>query len=353
MKPHLAKPGFAARGRQAGFTLVEMMIAMTLGLFLLIALIGLSISSSTTARELDKTSRQIEGGRYAVQLLADDLSLAGYYGAFSPRGAAISAPDPCATLLANLGFNNATSPITIAAPVYGYVPGATPPSCLTNRVAGTGIIVVRRVSSVTTSVGALAAGETYLQVSGCSTDPRAFILDSNSANFTLLQKDCATIAPLHKYMTRTYYISSCDVCSGSNADIIPTLVVAEFVGGAITITPLAEGLQDLELDYGVDLDNNGSPDCYVSNPGVDNTATCTSAWTSAPGWSATLQNWGNVTAVRFHVLARNSETSIDWTDKRTYDMGLAGTDGPFNDAYKRHAFSTVARLVNVAGLRGQ
>lgn len=352
MKPKLVKYSLAARARQAGLTLVELMIAMTIALFLLIALISLSISSSTTARELDKTSRQIESGRYAVQLLADDLSLAGYYGAFAPSGAVISTPDPCATLLANLGFNNATSPITIAAPVYGYVPGATPPSCLTNRVTGTGIIVVRRVSSVTTSVGALAAGETYLQVSGCSTDAQPFILDSNSANFTLHQKDCATLASPHKYMSRTYYVSSCDVCSGSNADTTPTLMVAEFIGGSITITPLAEGIQDLELDYGVDLDNNGSPDCYVKNPGIDNTAACP-AWTSATNWNATIQNWGNVTAVRFHVLARNSETSIDWTDKRTYDMGLAGTDGPFNDAYKRHAFSAVARLVNVAGLRGQ
>lgn len=339
--------------RQIGFTLVELMVAMVIALFMLLGLATLTASNSTSSREMDKTSRQIENGRSAVQLITDDLNLAGFYGTFAPKGATISAPDPCAVLPAGLGFNNALSPVTVAAPVYGYVPTVTPPTCLTNLAPGTGILVVRRVSSTVTAVSAAISGETYLQVSGCSNDLQPFVLDSNTANFTLLQKDCTTVAPLRKYMVHTYYISTCDVCSGNSADTLPTLKVAEFVGGAITITPLAEGIQDLETDYGVDLDNNGSPDCYVADPGIDNSTACPN-WTTAPGWvTGTLQNWGNVTATRAHILARNTERTGDWIDNRTYDMGLGRTAGAFNDKYKRHAFSAVARLVNVAGIREQ
>ena len=340
------------RPRRNGFTLVELMIAMTISLFLLIGIASVTMTHSTSSRELEKTSRQIETGRYAMQVVGDDLTLAGFYGTFSPKGATVSTPDPCATAVVNLGFDNASSPITVPAPVYGYVGGAVSPTCLANRLAGTGIVVVRRVSSTAIAVASAVAGQTYVQASGCDSDPKAFVIDTNSASFTLHRKDCTAIAPLRSYMVRAYYVGSCNVCSGPNADATPTLKVAEFVGGAINITPLAEGVQDLEADYGVDLDANGSADCYVANPGVDNTATC-AGWTTATGWSAGLQNWGNIVTVRLHVLARNVDLTGDWTDTRTYDMGSARTAGPFNDRYKRHTYSAVLRVANVAGMREQ
>ena len=45
--------------------------------------------------------------------------------------------------------------------------------------------------------------------------------------------------------------------------------------------------------------------------------------------------------------------SAGWVDSKTYDMGLASTAGPFNDSYKRHVYSTVARLYNGSGQREQ
>ena len=337
---------------QDGFSLVELMIAMTISLFLLIGIASVTITHSISSRELEKTSRQIETGRYAMQVIGNDLTLAGFYGTFSPKGATVSTPDPCATAVGSLGFDNTTSPIKVPASVYGYAPGAVPPTCLANFKPNTGIVVVRRVSSTATAVAGAVAGQAYLQASGCNSDPKTFVLDTNSASFTLHRKDCTAIAPLRSYMVRAYYISSCNVCSGPNADITPTLKVAEFVGGAINITPLAEGVQDLEADYGVDLDANGSADCYVADPGADNTPTC-AGWNAAPGWSGPLQNWGNIVTVRLHVLARNVDLTGDWTDTRTYDMGSAGTAGPFNDRYKRHTYSAVLRIANVAGMREQ
>ena len=337
---------------QDGFSLVELMIAMTISLFLLIGIASVTITHSISSRELEKTSRQIETGRYAMQVIGNDLTLAGFYGTFSPKGATVSTPDPCATAVGSLGFDNTTSPIKVPASVYGYAPGAVPPTCLANFKPNTGIVVVRRVSSTATAVAGAVAGQAYLQASGCNSDPKTFVLDTNSASFTLHQKDCTAIAPLRSYMVRAYYVGSCNVCSGPNADATPTLKVAEFVGGAINITPLAEGVQDLEADYGVDLDANGSADCYVADPGADNTPTC-AGWNAAPGWSGPLQNWGNIVTVRLHVLARNVDLTGDWTDTRTYDMGSAGTAGPFNDQYKRHTYSAVLRIANVAGMREQ
>ncbi|HEX8782622.1 MAG TPA: PilW family protein, partial [Steroidobacteraceae bacterium] len=55
-----------------------------------------------------------------------------------------------------------------------------------------------------------------------------------------------------------------------------------------------------------------------------------------------------------NLLARNQTPSQGYTDTKSYTLGLtaaggANVFGPFNDGYKRHTYSTVARLNNTAG----
>ena len=61
--------------------------------------------------------------------------------------------------------------------------------------------------------------------------------------------------------------------------------------------------------------------------------------------------WANMMAVRVYVLARNSSVTPEYSDTKTYDVGLGGIDGAYNDGYKRHLYSMVARLMNPAGYR--
>jgi type IV pilus assembly protein PilW len=111
--------------------------------------------------------------------------------------------------------------------------------------------------------------------------------------------------------------------------------VAELGAGAFSISPMVAGIEQLQLEYGLDTDGDGTPDTYTGAP-------------------ANAAAWQQVTAVKIHVLARNVQTSGGFTDNRSYVLGLnsAGNDnvfGPYNDGYKRHAYSTVVRLDNVAG----
>ncbi|MEK6592717.1 MAG: PilW family protein [Pseudomonadota bacterium] len=337
---------------EGGFTIVEMMVALTVGLFLVGGLISLLVSTSAARTELDKSSRQIENGRYALQLLSDDVRHAGFLGTYMPSGAAATAPDPCATAVVNLGF--ATSPaLQVPVSVYGYDGSAADPSCVTDRLAGTGILVVRRVSTTGVPAASPVAGEVYFQSSSCAPlappPEAAFVI--GTGGFTLQQKDCATAALLNKYMVRVYYVSSCNVCAPS--DNIPTLKVAEYFLGAMTITPLVEGIQNMQVEYGIDMDNDGGPDCYISNPDLPAAGEIATCINPAGYWATAtaIQNWSNVMTVRINILARNNEPSGDWSDTRTYNLGLAGTAGPFNDRYKRHIYSAVARVVNAAGRR--
>lgn len=338
---------------ERGFTLVEMMVALAVGLFLVGGLISLLVSTSVARMELDKSSNQIENGRYALQLLAEDVRHAGFLGTYSPSGATATTPDPCATAVANLGFSIPPAlPLLVPVFVQGYDGSAADPSCVTNRLAGTDILVVRRVSTTSTPAASPVANEVYFQSSFCVATPMPPVFVFGTSGFTLQLKDCATAAPLNKYMVRVYYVSSCNVCSPS--DNIPTLKVAEYVLGAMTVRPLVEGIENLQVDYGVDMDADGGPDCYISNP--DSPAAGEIAIAICPNpsgyvWTTAAQNWSNVVTVRIHILARNIDTSSGWTDTKTYALGLAGAAGPFNDRYKRHAYSAVARAVNVSGRR--
>ena len=51
------------------------------------------------------------------------------------------------------------------------------------------------------------------------------------------------------------------------------------------------------------------------------------------------------------LLARNTRPTRGFDDTRTYDMGTAGSVGPFNDEFKRHVYKATVRLINPSGRR--
>jgi len=176
---------------------------------------------------------------------------------------------------------------------------------------------------------------------------------AGSSSFPLLNKDCGGVSTLRKVVHRIYFLSTCNVCG---SDTTPTLKVAELVNGAMVTTALSEGIENLQYDYGIDMDGDGAPDCYTSNPTSPPAAETAACPVTVPPhvWTDPTANWTNVMAVRVHLLARNTDKTAGWSDATKYDMGLAtGQVGPFADAFKRHVYSTTARLYNGSGQREQ
>jgi type IV pilus assembly protein PilW len=205
---------------------------------------------------------------------------------------------------------------------------------------------VRRADSTVTAVGSLDANEVYIQANA---DPNQalnpIIKLGVAANFTLFNKDATTAAPIRKYHVHIYFVSPCSVpagggsvCTGAADDggrPRPTLKRLELkkVGGALAweIAPLVEGIENLQIDYGIDTDGDGAPNgAYVTAP-------------------ATVPEWQNVVAVRLNVLARNLEPK-DGADTKQYDMGVAGLITP-GDNYRRHVYNAVVRIVNPSARR--
>lgn len=362
-------PGGRARA-QRGLTLIEFMVSITIGLILVAGLSLLFSQQSATQGELEKSSRQIENGRYAMQLLREDLQLAGYYGEFFNTSALTvptALPDPCLTAAADLSAGMVFHVQGYDAPGAGLPAGmASCPLSAANHLPGTDILVVRHADTTALTTN-LKPGQAYLQAGLSATkDELKYVVGIASSTaldtglFNLITKASA-VAPLRKYLVHIYYISPCSVpangatCSSANTDdggrSVPTLKRLELSvsGGVPTFTtvPLVEGIENMQIDYGTDASADGAPDCYVKDippASVPSAATCS----TAPG---AVQDWVGVMALRVHLLARNSDPSRDYIDDKTYHLGLAGTTVATKDNYKRHVFSQTVRLVNPSARR--
>jgi type IV pilus assembly protein PilW len=225
-------------------------------------------------------------------------------------------------------------------PVFGVAGGDTVPTCVSSATvgqkAGTDILVVRRTSSQPTT-GALTATKVYLQATSCKTEleqHKDFVVDlgANAGTFTRTKKGCATASEIYAFETRIYYVSN---------ETIPTLRLLTISGTSSTNVPLVEGIEDMRVEYGRDsVGNDGAADEFRK---------CRS--TVVPVDPCVAADWANMMAVRVHLLARNIASGAGYTDTKTYTLGAGTVVGPFNDHYKRHAYTAVVRLMNPAGRR--
>ncbi|MDH3319247.1 MAG: PilW family protein [Betaproteobacteria bacterium] len=342
----------ATCARQAGLSLIELMVALAISLIILVGLVYVFATSNRAYLDLNRAGQQIENGRFAVQLLTDDVSLAGFFGRFAtPLAVPGALPDPCEKT------DMAALRAAAALPVQGYdAPATSPLACITaaNHVPGTDILVVRRAdsqmaagNSATIPGGSLVAAQVYLQANadptGSGNPLLAAATSTPQAIFTLKNKDGANFAPIRKYHVHVYFVAPCSIpagggsqCTGANDDgaaPIPTLkrleLTVDSTGATLDmyVVPLVEGIENMQVDYGIDTDGDGVPNgAYVTSP-------------------AAITDWPNVMAVRISLLARNTEASPGFTDNKTYDMGIAGPVTP-GGAFKRHVYNAVIRLVN-------
>ena len=353
------------RRRAAGVSLVELMVALAIGAIILAALAAVFFASSLSRRETDRGSRQIENGRYAMQLLSSELKLAGYYSEFDPNVLLLpltALPDPCSVVVADL---NAALPLHVQG--VDNPSGTTIPSCITDLRAGTDVLVIRRTATCvrgTANCDAIAAGTPYFQASLCGSITELFslspadyfALDTDESKFDRHRRNCTTVADVRRFRVDIYFVANND----NAGDGIPTLKRAEIgpnaggTGPAFTIVPLVEGIENMQLEYGID---NA---CSATNPGTACVYTADPSAFGGCAGNACVVNWRNVMSVRVNLLARTTDVSPNHSDNKVYTLGRKanGSDNLFppsgsgyGDGYKRHVYRAAVRLSNPAGRR--
>lgn len=335
--------GAARPPRQSGFTLVELMISMVLGLFIVLALLTLLINVNRNNSEMTKANRVIENGRFSIQLLEQDISHAGFWAGYLPQfddvtvagmptdvpradpgpPAVAAVPDPCADWGALAGNPAAlavykSNLLGIAVQVYevpAVVPSPTVPVCGSRVVSpqpSSDVLIVRHVE--TCAVGeagcpAFANNELYFQVAQCGAvmPVPAYALEQYAAGTVdallphrVRSANCAAgaFAPRYKFVSSLYYVRRYAVTDGDN---IPTLMRSDFSCASGTCEfgaaqAMIEGIESFRVELGID--NVSDSGAAIGTTTFNTTAAdVTGAAGVVPSGQAATVTWANPTTL--------------------------------------------------------
>lgn len=315
-----------AVSRQCGASLIELMVAMVIGLVILLAVSEIFINNNRIRGEVEHTGRQIENGVFALQLLEDDLSNAGFWGEANVAAGG-TVPPVCPTTLADLAAGMGY-PVQ---PGNGACAGA-----IGNIKAGSESLAVRRANTcahnILWPIGCRAIIDDDLHYVQVNSDPEVGdfgVVKLATGDDGLDGKTLGGApAPIYRYLSRLYYVTGNDELARMELG----------TAGYVYSGPLVDGIEALHFNFGIDGDGDGMVDSYIDAPDP-----------ADPDYATDL---GNVIAVRLWLVARNLEPTQGYNDARTYQLGDLTYVPPATLVnHKRQVYSTVITLRNVAGAR--
>ncbi len=352
--------------RAHGFSMVELMVSITIGLFLLAGATSLLVTSKSNYQVNDDLARIQENARIAMEYLGRDLRMAGYFGC----------ADNITAVYDHINGAAGGSIFDTTSPIEGYetdpVDNVWEPSKSTDQIAlinpGTDAITVRYLqpSSITlttampqpsavlkiTTPNDLQQGE-IVGVSDCSSSdiiqisgPAGTTIQTTGnlvhqtgntvtpGNANLLFPGCPgaaanclskiydTGAQIMRLVSYRYYIGNDEnidedgdgnAANDGDADNTPDPVLVRAginVNGttaAIFPVQLVDGVEQMQITYGIDTTGDRIPDTYISangnNGGTD---------------LKTANGWNNVVSVRIGLLMASSEDIATDFDNNTY-----------------------------------
>jgi type IV pilus assembly protein PilW len=247
--------------QQAGVTLVELMVALSIGSFLMIGAVQVYNQSRQAFVVNESIARVQETAQFAMETIEADLRMASNWGRQS-RGTAIvgrSVPgdvNPLALAApANCGADWA---LDLANPVTGSNNNYVLPCAATGpggAQANSDTVTTRRT---TVAAAPLQAGR--LQVQSTRVQGELFDDGNIPASFDPLGSET------HNLLVNSYYVAA----SSTLIPGVPTLRRKSLVvtGGAPAVVDqeVAPGVENIQLQFGLDVDADNTVDRYV-NPG--------------------------------------------------------------------------------------
>jgi len=346
--------------RMRGFSLVELLVAITLGAIILAGAVTLFVNNQDTYKTTNALSRLQETARYALDMIVTDIRMAGHFGCADRPDTVNNATSAAPNTLADSsnpieGFEagGAWQPSTAAAPAgtlagtdgitLRYLGGSmvdrlpTPPvlpctgpgNCIPDHQV---MAPAQNPVPITITVDAAAddfiAGQ-ILAISNCGgTD--IFRVNATAPNpTTLVTNDTlnrdyvptTSTSMLAPYIGVRYFIANS--LSGSG----PSLFRSSVDPGTLNdrSDELFEGIESLQLLYGEDTNADGTPDNYAN--------------------AAVVGNWQNVVSVRIGMLVRTVDERGQDPNTQIYTVNDVNL-GPFGDRRQRRVFTTTAMVRN-------
>lgn len=305
--------------RQGGLTLVEILVALVVSLILIAGVVQIFVGTRQTYRFQDALARVQENGRYAAEVISRDARLAGYAG--------------CTSLISVTP--RVIAPIAVAYSRDNYINEVPAGGAVLGEVAGTDVLTLRMLSPNATRLAVdmgSAADVVSLDANpdGLALNDIVGIADCN--NVDLFRVNGVGAAPdltPHAALTKAYLAGtvvsrfrevSYFIRAGASGE--PALWRRE-LGVVPAEQELVDGVEDLWIRYGVDLDNNGAPDAYVDG--------------------AAVADWGLVRSLRISLLLVSNEDNVTGGPQPVNFRGVAVAVG---DNRYRQVLTTTVGLRN-------
>ncbi len=362
--------------RQNGFTMVEMMVALVVGLIVLAGISQVFIKTKRASVLQDELARMQEGSRYAIQLLNEEIRNAGYLGcrhassivpAYMDTGGSYvdnfaiavegyeadgTAPGNSFSLDAvanSWSGGNGTESTLAATPLNGqpFIPGSD--IIIIRYAHGSGLalsqdkqnnseVLVNNISTDTCSGGATG-------YSGLCASDLAIISDCERArSFTIgtLALGASSVLTIPDYSGGSWVGAGNSSVPFTVADsaLFEGRTVAFFVrnntagipslyrkiGSSADAQELVEGVENMQVVYGEDTSSDGVPDQYQT---ADN-----------------ITNFANVVSVRISLMLRTIRQPTSRVPRAQTLSMLSATATTPSDRHHRRIFTTTIQLRN-------
>ncbi|MCG3171043.1 MAG: hypothetical protein CALGDGBN_02616 [Pseudomonadales bacterium] len=293
--------------RYAGVTMVELLVAMVIGIFLIAGAVSIFIASKRSYTEVERSGRMIENARYAQQALSMDLRHGGFFGEAAPPGIDLDdelddVEDDCTGRAAAYDVDN----YVFVARTDG---AGSAVGCIDDAVPGSDIVVIKGVRPRPMSDGdrddpddddgvidnpeGLDATRPYVLANAIS----GLLFDGADTVPTMSTGGDVPGGNAWEYRFMVYYIRAGNVPRLSRK-------VLGWDGASMRVITedIVDGVENLRVRVGVDGDDNGEVDSYLA---ADDGAI----------------DWGRVLSLEVYLLVRSVDADASYTDGRSYDLG--------------------------------
>lgn len=337
----------SATRRQSGFSMIELLVAMAIGGFLIIGAVTMQSNTRKTFSVNEQQGRLQETARYVISVLEPEIELAGGYGytnrpediTYAGTGTFVTMLRTWSTQVGGLPAGLESCGKHYAVDIISSVQAANNAYSLTCAAQGGGhngtsdTITIRHAGTV-----AVAGDPTKFQLvtsrlcQGCN---QLYVGATPVV-------DPSTDVQVRDMVVNSYYVARRSDARSDipalRAKILTTNGAAPFVDDQEVI----RGVEDIQVEFGVDSgidqDGDGIAD-YVS--GLTNRYV-------APD-NAVVRT-GQVSAVRLWVRVRAEDPEQGFTDNRTYTYAGTTFTPAANDHYRRVLMSRTIYLRNARGM---
>jgi len=317
--------------KQAGFNLIELMIALVIGLVLMTSITTMFVNTKISANRASSVSSLQQQAQLALQVLVEDVRGIGSWGAFSGDSVtSISISAVGLGAIGGCGIGPASGALTTNAPASA------------NWVSSIGAMGSCKSASYSysTQSNALSIARVQGNIVATTEDPSGltddnyYIAASPQAAVLFKGRNTAAISAIQQgdifpYLRRAYFIEIND------KDGRARLSRVALIGNELTNDLLVANIERFNIEFGVDNNRDGQADNYLSGNAV----------------TAAMWQYNRIVSARIYVLARSDNQDLSYQNNNIYQLD---SDGDLNndydprDNYRRLLLSTTVIIKNNA-----